>query len=294
MPDSVCSASDLVILNFFGYCHWQIGERALCPPELRAQWIKEITQPNEISELLGKLNVEQLQSKPITTEQHKESKKKEEEEATTEAEKEEKVSETPKPKPKKKVLVDYSNCAVVVCTHTFVDVCWQDHTISKNVPSTSLFPAGNLLEYDYWPEDFVVEKGNKGDTYGVIKRMNAADRTCIVQWKKESTGEDMREEEETTVYALEGHSDWNYRLSDVVIKLPQSGEEKKDPKDPSWVGEIIAIENGQLKVFWADKTISYILPNQVLKIDTEEDEEEDDFDSYDEHEYPIQLRNQLT
>jgi hypothetical protein len=48
------------------------------------------------------------------------------------------------------------------CTHTTVDVQWQDGTLTKGLPATSLVPHHHIQDTEYWPEDFVILKPISG------------------------------------------------------------------------------------------------------------------------------------
>jgi hypothetical protein len=46
---------------------------------------------------------------------------------------------------------------MIMRTHTRVTVMWQDATREEGVPSVSLIPLHDLLDADFWPQDFVQE-----------------------------------------------------------------------------------------------------------------------------------------
>lgn len=109
-----------------------------------------------------------------------------------------------------------------------------------------LVPVQHVLHADFWPEDFVVEKGESAqDRVGVVKRVIASARTCEVMWlpkekekeknkvekdekeeseKKENNEKGEKEEkkietEEVSMYAIESHPDFSYRLGSIVVRL---------------------------------------------------------------------------
>ncbi|MCI62517.1 ubiquitin-conjugating enzyme E2, partial [Trifolium medium] len=57
---------------------------------------------------------------------------------------------------------------------------------------------------------------------GVVRSVNAKERTTCVRWiKPAARADDPREfdEEIVSVYELEGHPDYDYRYGDVVFRL---------------------------------------------------------------------------
>ncbi|KAK0528112.1 hypothetical protein OC835_004767 [Tilletia horrida] len=73
---------------------------------------------------------------------------------------------------------------VVVATRSKVKVLWQDNKETTEM-ATDLIPYFNLDEYDVWPGDFVVWKGDSpGITHkvGVIQSMDPEERTALVRW----------------------------------------------------------------------------------------------------------------
>lgn len=128
------------------------------------------------------------------------------------------------------------NVGVIVDTNTFVTVRWQDGAMTQGMRSTDLVPVQHVLHADYWPEDFVVDKGGEWgeaqNRVGVVKRVIANARTCEVMWlPKEKEGEKKGEEEEkgnekeegvteeVSMYALDSHPDFSYRLGCIVLRL---------------------------------------------------------------------------
>lgn len=124
---------------------------------------------------------------------------------------------------------------LVVNTKTKVDILWQDGTTSLKVDSKVLFHVDNLGEHDFWPEQYVLEKGSDEDgenpeskCVGVVKIVNSKERTAIVRWLKPMLQpDDPREfdkEEVVSVYELIEHPDYTYCIGDVVIRLPSAAE----------------------------------------------------------------------
>ena len=58
---------------------------------------------------------------------------------------------------KKKERKSEARCGMITRTRTCVTVMWQDATREEGVPSISLIPLHDLLDADFWPQDFVQE-----------------------------------------------------------------------------------------------------------------------------------------
>lgn len=124
---------------------------------------------------------------------------------------------------------------LVVNTKTKVDILWQDGTTSFGIDSKVLFHVDNLGEHDFWPEQYVLEKGSEEDVedleskrVAVVKSVNSKERTAVVRWLKPMLQpENPREfdkEEVVSVYELIEHPDYNYCIGDIVIRLPSVAE----------------------------------------------------------------------
>ncbi|KAI4297783.1 hypothetical protein L6164_037650 [Bauhinia variegata] len=142
---------------------------------------------------------------------------------------------------------NFEKALLIVNTRTEVDVAWQDGTIEHGLDSTSLIPIDNPGDHEFVAEQYVVEKtSDDGEEdvcetrrVGVVKSVNAKERTACVRWLKLVTrAEDPREfdkEEVVSVYELEGHPDYDYCYGDVVVRLsPVSAS-----IEPAYVGEPI-------------------------------------------------------
>lgn len=128
---------------------------------------------------------------------------------------------------------------------------------------------------------------------GIVKKVESAARTCVVRWltgqrtkageKAESENEsekteeeeeesatkneDEGEEEEVSFYQIMVHPDFKYRLGDLVLKLPGTGEQQESAQG-QWVGELVGLRDGKLLVQWSDSTTSWVGPEQVYALDT--------------------------
>ncbi|XP_027365605.1 probable ubiquitin-conjugating enzyme E2 23 isoform X2 [Abrus precatorius] len=124
----------------------------------------------------------------------------------------------------------FEKALLIANTRTRVDVAWQDGTIEHDINSTRLIPIDNPGDHEFVSEQYVVEKtSDDGEDIsetrrvGVVRSVNAKERTACVRWlKKVARAEDPREfdnEEVVSVYELEGHPDYDYCYGDVVVRL---------------------------------------------------------------------------
>ncbi|XVF45557.1 hypothetical protein PTKIN_Ptkin02bG0215600 [Pterospermum kingtungense] len=138
-----------------------------------------------------------------------------------------------KEKKTKKKVDNFERALLIVNSKTRVDVAWQDGTVERGVDATGLIPIENPGDHEFVAEQYVVEKASDdGDDaceprrVGVIKSVNAKERTACVKWLKPvARAEDPREfdkEEMVSVYELEGHPDYDYCYGDVVVRLPSA------------------------------------------------------------------------
>ena len=124
----------------------------------------------------------------------------------------------------------FEKAFLIANTRTRVDVAWQDGTIEREVDSTSLIPIDNPGDHEFVSEQYVVEKASddgednfESSRIGVVRSVNAKERTACVRWIKPAAKvDDPREfdkEEIVSVYELEGHPDYDYCYGDVVVRL---------------------------------------------------------------------------
>ncbi|XP_056160772.1 probable ubiquitin-conjugating enzyme E2 23 isoform X2 [Syzygium oleosum] len=125
---------------------------------------------------------------------------------------------------------NFEKALQIVNTRTKVDVAWQDGQIERCLDSTKLIPIETPGDHEFVAEQYVVEKAADDEDYagevrrvGVVKSVNAKERTARVNWLKPvARPEDTREfekEEVVSVYELEGHPDYDYCYGDVVVRL---------------------------------------------------------------------------
>ncbi len=143
--------------------------------------------------------------------------------------------------------------ALVVSTRTVLDVLWQDATRSNNVNTCSLIPVDHLGDHDFWPEQYVLERGADGEGMenevrraGVVKSVDAKKHTAVVRWLKAiehpKEHQEFDKEETVSVYELLEHPDYAYCLGDVVIRLHVGQSNVHGPGDASKVGEALSLQ----------------------------------------------------
>lgn len=189
----------------------------------------------------------------------------------------------------------------VVSTRTTVDIIWQDGTRSCGVNSCLVIPKGHFGEHEFWPEQYVVERGSDGEgvetesrRVGVVQSVDSRQRTARVRWLKPRSFRGPIEwegEEVVSVYELFEHSEYSYSLGDLVIrqnpdtydesasgfkgvckKPGKSGVSTVDLRGLSWVGCIIGLEGGELEVAWVNGSVSKVKPREVAIFSRDDDD----------------------
>lgn len=166
---------------------------------------------------------------------------------------------------------NFERALLIVNSRTKVNIAWQDGTIERGMNSTHLIPIDSPGDHEFVAEQYVVEKASddsedacEARRVGVVKSVNAKERTACVRWLKPvSRAEDPREfekEEVVSVYELEGHPDYDYCYGDVVVRLspvsvsaqPASGgdlsEESKLQNEPIGVQNELKKNSEHVKV----------------------------------------------
>lgn len=94
---------------------------------------------------------------------------------------------------------------------------------------------------------------------GVVCSVKAKEHICTVRWLDNDTIEDV------SAYSIAMHSTFDFRMGDIVLKLPpvhnlsseSTSTKQKTEVDANansssiWVGEIIGIHDGKLTVCWS-------------------------------------------
>lgn len=166
---------------------------------------------------------------------------------------------------------NFERALLIVNSRTKVDIAWQDGMIAHGLSSTHLIPIDSPGDHEFVSEQYVVEKASDDNEdacearrVGVVKSVNAKERTACVRWLKPvSRAEDPREfekEEVVSVYELEGHPDYDYCYGDVVVRLsPVSvsaelasggdlSEEQKLQNEPTGVQNDLKKNSGYRKI----------------------------------------------
>ncbi|OMO92729.1 Ubiquitin-conjugating enzyme, E2 [Corchorus olitorius] len=152
-----------------------------------------------------------------------------------------------KDKKAKKKVENFERALLIVNSRTRVDVAWQDGTIEHGVDATTLIPIETPGDQEFVAEQYVVEKSSDDDDayeprrVGVVKSVNAKERTACVRWLKPvARAEDPREfdkEEIVSVYELEGHPDYDYCYGDVVVRLSPASVPTQYPSGEASIEE---------------------------------------------------------
>lgn len=163
----------------------------------------------------------------------------------------------------------------VLKTKTKVDVVWQDGTQSVCLDSRTLFPVDNLGDHDFWPGQYVMEKGQDEDglalnakRVGVVKSVDSKERTVRVKRLKpvECSGDtrEFEREEVVSVYELAEHPDYNYCIGDIVIRLSSVQETSLASDVANHLDEQKRCQN-KLKPDKDDKTLEPIFGERALR-----------------------------
>ncbi|KAJ7538473.1 hypothetical protein O6H91_11G049400 [Diphasiastrum complanatum] len=231
----------LVPLTYFSYTNWQLGDRSLPPKGLRSRGGVsplvevapsdgdgeaglEIELPGSAAEGNATLEGQGTNNAGATIGELQQ------DSWTGHRRKSRRCSVKREKRKSKKKDEAVESAALIVNTKTTVDVTWQDGTRSRNVPACSLIPVDHLGDHDFWPDQYVLERGSDGEgidtqvrRVGIVKSVDSKQRIAKVTWLKPvQRPEDPREferEETVSVYELIEHPDYTYCLADVVIRL---------------------------------------------------------------------------
>jgi ubiquitin-conjugating enzyme E2 O len=161
---------------------------------------------------------------------------------------------------------------------------WQDGGCSQGLDSQSLLPVNIVNAHDFWPGQFVLEKGACDDPHvsgnqkwGVVNCVDAKERTVMVKWKFIGVNQvnnvgSGQIEETVSAYELVEHPDYSYSYGDIVFKnldqankdhvnretgmnadAPLEGSDHgKDQVDYlCCIGYVTGFEDGSVEVTWA-------------------------------------------
>uniref|UniRef100_A0A1J3DFX6 E2 ubiquitin-conjugating enzyme n=1 Tax=Noccaea caerulescens TaxID=107243 RepID=A0A1J3DFX6_NOCCA len=294
-PPEEQSPSNLTLLSSFTHANWQVGDWGLLPSVNQSATIPLHKHVSKLRLFDSQANRQQKSGCDLEDVQDEGNEGNESAGVTAEALPKEtsvsSISKEPghdswplhrkkirkpvmrKDKKVKKKEESFEQALLVVNSRTRVDVAWQDGTVECSREATTLIPIETPGDHEFVSEQYVVEKpSDDGDNttepkrVGVVKSVNAKDRTASVRWLKPlGRAEEPREfdkEEIVSVYELEGHPDYDYcygdvvvRLSPVTIALPASSAEKsleeeteQDNKDTEYHQEAIVHDKEESEV----------------------------------------------
>ncbi|KAL0542818.1 hypothetical protein IC582_017896 [Cucumis melo] len=125
----------------------------------------------------------------------------------------------------------FPEICIIVKKKTKVDVLWQDGSRSTALDSPCLTPANATNAHEFWPQQFVMEKGNCDDSsmsvnqrWGIVQAVDAKERTVKVQLRTNDLSEGshldgLLVEEIMSAYELVEHPDYSFSLGDIVFRL---------------------------------------------------------------------------
>lgn len=193
------------------------------------------------------------------------------------------------------------NCqeiAVITKMKTTVDVVWQDGSYSIGLDPHSLLPVSIIDAHDFWPGQFVLEKGICDDStapsiqkWGVVKCVDSKERTVRVNWCSVALDQPnnvkLHEKEEiVSAYELTEHPDYSYCLGDAVFRnespcTKQSDENVNDNRSTvvsgtksdlkytdrnflSSIGIVVGLKDGDIVVTWASGAKDKVQPSTSI------------------------------
>uniref|UniRef100_A0A2P2KKX3 E2 ubiquitin-conjugating enzyme n=2 Tax=Rhizophora mucronata TaxID=61149 RepID=A0A2P2KKX3_RHIMU len=194
---------------------------------------------------------------------------------------------------------------IVVKVKTMVDVVWQDGGCSLGLDAQSLLPINIVNAHDFFPGQFVLEKGTCDDLlmpgnqrWGNVCSVDAKERTVNVKWK--STGVNKSSDvssnqmlETVSAYELVEHPDYSYCYGDIVFKnicqadgqnlsgetgmrknaSPTCESHSRDSSDYaskhylSCIGCVTDFKDDAVEVLWASGVRNKVAPNDIFRID---------------------------
>ncbi|KAI3765031.1 hypothetical protein L2E82_15052 [Cichorium intybus] len=166
---------------------------------------------------------------------------------------------------------DFQEIFVISKTKCKIDVLWQDGSESFGLDSSSLNPVNTLDAHDFWPHQFVLEKGTSDDQEnkksGVVKEVDAKEKTVRVKWELENEGKSM--EEIVSAYELIDHPDYSFSQGDLVFRL-HKGQNYDNIKYLGHIGIVVGLKNGLVEVKWATGFTSKVTPHEIFRVEKSE------------------------
>lgn len=238
-PSRLQDGKDLTLLSFYAHENWQIGDWCILPMDDR----KDLTE-----EVFDAPNLEYFKEKTRREAFKKQDSK--------------------------------SNCEdifSIVKTRNVVDVMWQDGSCSLDLDSESLLPINIVNGHEFWPGQFVLERGTAdsgNQKWGVVNGMDAKERTVKVTWRVNQANDasNGQMEEIASAYELVEHPEFSYCYGDLVIKnvdetdqhqhnskpgMSEEGTHFSQPQTEfslgflSCIGCVTGLKDGAVEVTWA-------------------------------------------
>ncbi|CAH1415831.1 unnamed protein product [Lactuca virosa] len=163
---------------------------------------------------------------------------------------------------------------VIAKTKCRIDVLWQDGSESFGLDSSCLNPVNTLDAHDFWPHQFVLEKGTSDDQenrkWGVVKVVDAKEKTVRVKWELEN--EEKNVEEIVSAYELIDHPDYSFSQGDLVFRMHKGQNFEKDSYNSylDHIGIVIGLKNGIVEVKWATGFTSKVGPHEIFRVEKSE------------------------
>eukprot|EP01026_Neomeris_dumetosa_P036369 TRINITY_DN2934_c0_g2_i2.p1 TRINITY_DN2934_c0_g2~~TRINITY_DN2934_c0_g2_i2.p1 ORF type:complete len:1014 (-),score=148.93 TRINITY_DN2934_c0_g2_i2:902-3781(-) len=171
----------------------------------------------------------------------------------------------------------------ITCTRQFVDILWQDGTVTSKVPATDLIFPEHINEQDLFPGDFIQEKLDQGDEpnlekkLGVIQALNASACTAKVQWlirPQHDSNQISMQNEEVSVYEIQTHWEYEFNFGDIVSNIAAPAQTDILEK----IGQVVGTENGKVKINFANGQKGTMFPDEIVVLSPEEGYDIDDDD----------------
>lgn len=156
-------------------------------------------------------------------------------------------------------------------TKTTVDVLWQNGLVSVGLDPRTLTPVSNVGDHDFWPDQFVLEKAiaseevcaEKFQRVGIVRKVDALERTVTVKWGRNQGGFVGDVNEETvSAYELVEHPDFSFCVGEVVVRLVPSSEKVEEENNSfdylSCFGIFVGYKEGGVEVKWASGLLSKV------------------------------------
>ncbi|KAE9597168.1 putative aminoacyltransferase, E1 ubiquitin-activating enzyme [Lupinus albus] len=116
---------------------------------------------------------------------------------------------------------------------TKVDIVWQNGEYTLGLGPESLLPVNIINTHEFWPHQFVLEKGASYDPlkprsqrWGVVQCVDAKEHIVKVQWKTASISNPDnlgggKMDETVSAYELVEHPDYSFCFGDIVFEAAQ-------------------------------------------------------------------------